>query len=507
MFKNRTYTLTGIFFSIAFVICGIAWMRFLWGAAANPSPVRYAEFVSTLGPRDPFLQSCSGPSFLDEDNTIWRYCEYSEQLLFNTHKQWGLVRFDLEQGQAIMRWPLLENESSQLLALARAESGNLAVAYGASSMSAFYHILADGGVELISIPPLETIQIAGLAWVGDALELVVSDQDQAKITVFENNAWSEPRVVPPPDACNADSQCLLQLTRREPDGWRFLYARAPRVVTEPAAAAVDLLLVAEDGQTETIGSIPLSRLPVTQYSMDAQQRLKWVGYLFDRSPGGVINQSSKVPPLVLRGNEWDTVAPPVENATFCFSDYRITTSGLAWIPATCYPDRAWLLDAEWLTLKPSDDGLALAKLGEKPGPILTANTTFGQQGGMQTSVLPADDGDYWVLGPYGAYLRTDEDLRREDGLNIIERFRRAFDNFGKLKVYNSDFYRGQTLFKMAALPLLLLSLPAGYLLVFYVRQSQRRPRSWVTVLLQVSVFYLVLVTIFMLWFWELMGNF
>jgi len=53
----------------------------------------------------------------------------------------------------------------------------------------------------------------------------------------------------------------------------------------------------------------------------------------------------------------------------------------------------------------------------------------------------------------------------------------------------------------------LLALPLGYLAVFFVRQTRRNTRAWIVLLLQVSVVYLVLATIFFWWFWEIMNDF
>ena len=73
--NNRTLRISAIIFAAAFVICGIAWARFFYAAAANPSPARYMQFVSAAGPLDPVRQSCAGPAFFEAD-TVWRFCQY-----------------------------------------------------------------------------------------------------------------------------------------------------------------------------------------------------------------------------------------------------------------------------------------------------------------------------------------------------------------------------------------------------------------------------------------------
>jgi len=199
------------------------------------------------------------------------------------------------------------------------------------------------------------------------------------------------------------------------------------------------------------------------------------------------------------------VTAPLSEASFYFSNYQIEPGGLRWIPGLRYPRHGWQVN-QWVTVTASGHGVALASLSGKPGPTLTQNTSFLLSGGALTVVLPASDGGYWVLGPHGAYLKASMSFERADGLSFLERIARAFQNFGRLGAVNQGFYREWRALKMAAFPLVLLSLPFGYLMVFFVR-SRRSTRAWIALLLQVSALYLILAMVFIWWFWEMTGDF
>ncbi|HVO68861.1 MAG TPA: hypothetical protein VMT24_02380, partial [Aggregatilineaceae bacterium] len=235
-------------------------------------------------------------------------------------------------------------------------------------------------------------------------------------------------------------------------------------------------------------------------------RLAGLGALFDRSPGGSINWSLAAAPYVLQDNTWQRVPVPVSGASFYFSNYEIEPDGLHWIPGLRYPWRSWQVK-DWVTVTVSDNGVALSSLSGTPGPTLTQNTSFLLSGGALTVVLPCSTGGYWVLGPHGAYLKASVSLERADGLNFFERIARGFENFGRLGAVNQDFYRGWRALKVAAFPLVLLSLPFGYLMVFFVRRSRKNTRAWISLLMQVSALYLILAALFIWWFWHITGDF
>jgi len=504
MWKRKVDTLTTLILIVAFGVCGAAWMRFFYVALSNPSPARYVQFIGVDGPRDAFRQSCSGPAFIEGDS-VWRFCQYDVKTLdTQAGGRWGLARFDLAEGKARLLWPLLEDQTSQILALAKSPSGELAAAWGAPDLSMVYRILPEGGVVPLGLPPVEDRRIMGMAWVGSSLELVAGDTAPVTITTHDTSAWSALREIPAPDGCTDDLPCTLQVAYRQDDGWHFLYARPP---DDPARAEIDLIQAAESGEVTSTGSVPLSEFSEDEIHVDDAGEITSIGDLFDRSPGNVVNWTVDAPPLLLYERAWTRVEVPADNASFFFSDYRLTPDGLRWIPGVRFPRRAWLIGDQWLTLARTEHGTALTELNTDRGLTLTLNTSFVQQASSLTEILPASDGGYWVLGPYGAYLKADAALERADPLNIVERVRRLFENFSSLNVYHGEFYRQQTLLKMVAFPLVLFSLPVGYLLVFFARQAQRDTRLWLRILLRVSAVYLILTTIFMWWFWEIMGVF
>lgn len=507
--KNKSHRRTALIFGISFVICWLAWMRFFTAAALNPSPVRYVEFVTEDGTRHSFRQECTGPSFVHAD-TAWRFCGYEpgagRTVSEASAPQWGMVRFDLQQGEAVMRWPLPERPDAQLLALARSGNGDLAAVWGSPDPVAAYLIQAGGGVIPLGLPADLPASLYGLAWMGDRLELVAGNGDAATIHGYSGGVWGDARPVTLPESCGQQVFCDLQAARHHADGWTFVFAAAPSEITDPARAVIDLMLRGESGPAAPLETVSFADLNPDQYTLDETGRLVRLGSLFDRAPGGVINWTLNYAPLVLEADRCVKIAPPQTAASFYYSNYEITADGLRWIPGLRYPLSGWQFD-QWMTLKSSDEGVAMAHMDGKTGPTLTSSTVFLLGSGSQTSVLPALGGGYWVLGPYGAYLKVDESLGRADALSLPERVLRAFENFGRLDSVTSEFYSEQRILKMAAFPLVLLSLPVGYLMVFFVRQSGRNRRAWITLLLQVSAVYLALATIFIWWFWEMMGDF
>lgn len=513
-FFSRIDSTTAIIFAIAFVICGIAWMRFFWVAATNPSPVRYVEFQTLQGAHDAFRQDCAGPSFVDGDD-VWRYCEYDDagqNAGLNT-AQWGLVRFDLAHGKAQMAWPLPEVPSAQILALAKAPEDDLAVAWGIAAfgtpeVTSMYRILADGGVEALGVPPDMRGRTLGLDWAGDAIELVTFTTDPAVITVsrFQDGTWRARLSQDPPPQCAEDgTQCFPQMAHHTAEGWRFLYVRAPQQVADPASAQLELLLGLEGGPFETHNSFPLSDLKPDQYVLE-DGRLVGLDDLFDRSPGNAVNWFPTAAPFMLHGDDWTRLEAPGAGADFYFSNYRIASDHLHWIPGL-RSERGWLLD-DWMVIQVSDKGVAVAEMDGRAGATLTADRSIVRDSGAQTSLLPAADGGYWLVGPNGAYVKIGKDMERADDLTILDRIKRAFANFGRLEpVQDGSFYREQKLLKMIAFPLVLLSLPTGYLLVFAVGQARKNTRAWVTLLLRVSALYLALAVIFIWWFWEMTERF
>lgn len=509
--SNRTLLITSVLFVIAFVICGIAWARFFSVIILNASPARYVDFISASGEHDPFLQKCTGPAFYEQDVT-WRFCEYHPDLWPNSSiPQWGLVRFDLAAGSGELLWPLPEDPTAQILALAGAPGGDLAVAWGMPSLSAVYRVQPNGGVEALNIPAGAGSQVNGLAWAGDTLELVTSHpsgSDTITIWTHTGGEWDTGNPVTAPVSCTEGTTvCQLQFAQWQADDWRFLYAQAPVQISNPATSEVALVWADRSGADTPLTSVPLAEMSDSQYSLNEQGELVSLGIVSDTAPGNVINWAVDAAPFMQNAAAWERVAAPVNAASFYFSNYAIEQSGgLRWIPGLRAPERSWLIE-EWVTLWPSNEGIALSHFNGKPGPTLSTETGFALQRGNQAYLLPASGGGYWLLGPNGAYLEVSDDLERADQLTILERIQRTYDNFGRLDNINPSFYRQRQTLKMAALPVVLLSLPMGYLLVFFVRQAQKQRRAWMWVLAQVSAAYVVLATMFIWWFWEIMNNF
>lgn len=503
LFGSRRSTLTTLIVAAAFVICWIAWMRFFTVAAMNPSPARYVEFVAATGEQAQFRQFCSGPAF-GQANHVWRYCQYAPggDLAGDAGAQWGLVRFDLDAGKAELDWPLPEAPDAQILALAKSPLDDLAVAWGSPALSAVYLVLDGGGVVALDAPPAAAADVIGLAWDGDVLGLVTAAGHTATLHTSDAGVWTASRTLPAPGTCDEGAICAPQTAVRSGSGWQVAYA----VADGPAPDAVDLVLVDAAGDVQPLATVALSDLAPDHVRLDDSGALVGLGPLLDRAPGNAVNWSVDSAPFMLGDGVPQRVTAPFSDASFYFSNYVIGPDGLRWIPGVRYPQRCWQVD-EWLALRPSGDGIALARMDGDDGSVLTNSAPFFERGGTQIGLLPADEGGYWVLGPYGAYMKASAALERADGLTLPERIVRAFENFGRLEPVSDSFYRETRLLKMAAFPVVLLSLPAGYLLVFYVRQTRKDRRAWVRLLLEVSAVYVALATAFVWWFWELMGDF
>ncbi|MBN1562524.1 MAG: hypothetical protein JXA10_01705 [Anaerolineae bacterium] len=519
LFPNRITTLTIIVFALAFVICGMAWLRFFTVAATHPSPVRYMEFVTETGTHLHFQQECIGPAFIEID-AVWRYCEYEEQ--------WGLVRFDLAAGEALMQWPLPEAPDAQILALAPSPtSDDFVIAWGSPDLSAIYHIKRAGGVVSLGVPP-DVTTITGLMWLeadaGGGVELLTpqesttataSEQDQYTIFTHDLAAesaseWLAARTFTHP-VCGWDGYtCVFQLARYTERGWGFISAAIPTQIDDPAAVQVDFNQIDETMRGLRIGSVDLVDLDPGQYTISDSGALLRLDTLFDQAPANRINWAMDAAPLTFPNDFARIFESPSPDASFYFSNYAIMDDHLRWIPGLRYPAFSWYMD-EWVTLQTGEDGVVLAHYTDpahtEAGDTLTTDAAFIKQS-AQTCVLPASDGGYWILGPNGAYLKADEVMSRADSLNVIERVQRSFENFGTLEAVQDDaFYREQRALKMAAFPLILLSLPVGYLLVAVVRQTRPKTRTWITLLLQVSAIYVILAAIFFWWFWEMTDHF
>jgi hypothetical protein len=371
-----------------------------------------------------------------------------------------------------------------------------------------YLILRAGGVVPLGLPADAPTQLFGLAWAGEALEMAALRGDRT-LAIFTNESgiWTDTRTVALPPSCAVEGTlCALQMAHRTPERWRFVLAQAPVEVNDPATARVQILLFDEAGAVEPVDEIALSDLDPAQYTLE-DGRLVGLGALFDQSPGNVVNWSLRAAPFVLHGGTWERVVAPQIDASFYYSDYEIEGGGLRWIPGLRFPVRGWQVE-EWVTLRSSTEGVFLADLeGQRKGPALTRSTVLAEQSASETSVLPASDGGYWVLGPYGAYVKADRSLSRADDLTPPERLLRLVENFGRLEEVSPAFYQTQRALKIAALPLVLLSLPTGYLGVFFLRQSRKDRQTWIVALVEVSAVYLILATLFIWWFWELMNHF
>lgn len=490
---------------VAFVLCGIAWARFFQVVISNPSPVRYIVFADETGTRETFEQRCAGPAFVQRD-VVWRYCDYDPA--DTQTSRWGLVRFDLPNNRAGLLWPVAHGADVQILALAAAPGGDLAVVWGGQQVTDVSIARLTGGVQSLGVPGDAVQTVMGFAWRGDRLEMVWDGPAGVQIAAHNGEAWDAPRRVMLPDGCGETNVCALQMAYVQTDDWRFLVTRAPQIIDDPAAAAIELVVTDDGGEPLLTDQMALSAVDPSYYTLEADGRISRIGRFFDCTPGNVINWWVDRAPMILREGAYQPMEPPPvgDTVSFYFSNYEIQGDRLRWIPGIRFPVRGWQI-GRWMALQTAGDDLVLDPLAAETGPALAQAPAFMTREMSQTVVLPASNGGYWVLGANGAYLKADSTMARADALTIWERVRRVFANFGSLQDYSGAFYRQRAELKMLALPLVLLALPVGYLLVFFVRQTRRDRRAWVRLLVMVSAGYLVVALIFIWWFWETLRRF
>jgi hypothetical protein len=309
---------------------------------AGPRTIVFRDRGGTELARSPL---CHGPVFAD-GRALWRTCEKSPPVTPEAPGEWHLVRFDLEQSVADMRWPLPPGSNGTIQALARQPSGRLAAVLYEGHV-----VVADpeGGISVVGRVP-DTGTVAGLTWVGDDLEVVPGGHRDTGVHRLAAGRWTiNPisRLEAPPDTA-----VKLVMAERDPDGLVLTYVRS----TERPGAPLDVITRREDG-VESTQSVQLPGGP------------EEVRHDMDRSPGNVVSWAPTRSHRTLErvAGTWRVVRT---DDRALGSDYAIEDGRLRWIPyALGGPVR---IDGRWLDAAPhllpiagSTDLWALDRIGSQ----------------------------------------------------------------------------------------------------------------------------------------------
>jgi hypothetical protein len=273
---------------------------------AAPRTIRYRGVdAKFLGER----LICQGPFFAD-GRAAWATC--STSIAGGKPGQSHLVRFDLEQGEARLRWPVPSKSADRILALARHRSGRIAIVLGYGEV-----VVEDreGRFSVAGRVP-DAVLVAGLGWLGDDLEVVLwRGAGEDGIYLLSRGQWTSrplPGIEQPPD-----TMVLRASAEHRPEGRVLTYVRS----TGWREPDLDVVTRFPDG-SETIERL---RLP---------DRPGEAGYHIDRAAANVVESFAVAWDRTLErvGGKWQFVAPPPNGERLLQSDYVVEEGRLTWIP-------------------------------------------------------------------------------------------------------------------------------------------------------------------------------
>jgi len=480
----------------------------LWNALTEPSPPREVAFVTRAGEQPPL--SCQG-SIFSSGRHLWQICRSPGG------KRAHLVRFDLKRGVGEMLWPL-ERPDATISALARSKTGALALATESGALASGgpmeqeLHIAQPaGGLQRMKDAP-RVSRIAGMAWVQDQLELVApgggspirqapspGSQPSSQpinrgpvIHVHAKGAWTT-RQAPNVNDAAAGHVTQLDLAYRSGGHWNLLFARIPERSPAGRPVTVELLHGTESQPPMTVDAARLTG----RFIHDPGGKVKILGSVVDRAPGGAVNPAAVLPslPLQRRKQRWRALVAPQKHrqGRFWLFDYTVEPQGLRSIPRTTSSPRSFHVQGVWLELV-GGDVAQLHKIGSTLGPGLTSS--FWLDPGPR--VLPAADGGYWVLGASSRrYIKVTTGLERADPLSIWERIQRIVHEPDPRGALPSALVAA----RRAVVPVVLLLWPLLVLLLLLVGRSRRRGRAGRFFI--ASLLYLLCCGALGWWFWQL----
>jgi hypothetical protein len=273
----------------------------LYAGRERPADHRSVVFRAAGGEAPDRPPICKGPA-VAEGGTVWRTCRTQE-----SPPSWHLVRFDLERGVAEMQWPL-PHERGAFVGMARHPSGRFA-----AIMSKGDVLVVDprGGASMIGSVPVFG-DIAGLAWLGDDIEVVTGGSISNGIHRFSGGRWTSrpaPDIEPAPDQTIA-----LEMAERGPAGIIFTFVR-----TTMGQESILHLITRSEAGAESVQKLQLDT------------RLASATHVLDRAPANIISAGWYRDVQVERTDgKWQQVRPPSgSGVTF---DYFFDDNTLVSIP-------------------------------------------------------------------------------------------------------------------------------------------------------------------------------
>jgi hypothetical protein len=467
------------------VLSLFAWLAaagwLLWIGLTEASPPREVAFVTKTGAAAA-PPSCSGSVF-SSGRFLWQICRPPGKQA-PSH----LVRFDLARGVGEMLWPLGRDDAT-ISALARSTKHVLAL----TTETGLQIASPGGGLQRQGDAP-KLGRVAGMAWVQQRLELVAPGTGSAGPVIHVRSAggaWTV-RQAPGLPAAVEGHTTRLDLAYRSGGQWNFLFARTP--ARSPAGRPVNVELL---HGTESRPPMTVDAVRLTGRFIHDSGRVKILGSVVDRAPGGAVNPAAVLPALPLQRSRqrWREVVAPLERkqGRFWLFDYAVGPQGLRSIPRTTAAPRSFHVQGVWLELKGAQD-LRLNKIGGDSGPTLVSRFWLDPD----PRVLPAAAGGYWVLGASSRrYVGITAGLKRADPLSLWERIQRIVrdpDPRGVLPAALVVARRGVVPAVLLLFPLLVLLL----LLVGRPRGGGRSGRFFVA-----SLLYLLCSGGLGWWFWQL----
>jgi hypothetical protein len=477
---------------VAWILAGlaaIAWgyaVLVLWLASRHPSDARVVTFRTADGEVvDTNEVSCHGAAVVVGEH-IWQMCQPS-------HSDAGawLGRFELRAGAATLH-PLGSASEASIRGAALHPDGRLAIV--------MYRrvFLVDGGA-VTAIGSGSDSVIYGIAWRGDALEIVY----HRRVLVLPGGRGSgASREVPYPltDAMREDVH--FEAAYPTEQGWRFLFTRLVQPLPTTGPIPVDLIEIPEGQPPRTLATLQFGE-PFA-HRLDDDPTKGWARDVVDRTPSGMFSDEHDGYKLSGDGLVAPTAPPDGVDATYGFArDYELAPGAITAIRRARIRDNAVHVRGRWI----AHDFEHYARLHDlatgASGPPIT--NVFWIMPGFK--LLPATDGGMWMMGSLGsAYLHIDANLARTDHLAFGERLDRltVFDRAKR----NSDF--DLTTRRRLAVPVTLfgfgvvvLALPVALVL----RRRERFARPARLVLVGAAAAYLVA----RLFFWgayaDLVGRF
>jgi hypothetical protein len=492
---------------LSLILALLVWLgalgRLGWIFLTEPPPARAVTFVTPRGVlEEEQPPPCAGSAFALGQH-VWQICRRSAGT--------ALVRFDLERGLGEIFWPLGAGAKGArgpaLSALARHRKGDLAVATTGGEL---LQVLQTGGMRRLG----RARRVAGMAWVGDRLELVEGgDAGPVIRSHTRGEGWST-RAAPGVPPAETGQAVRLELAYRSGGRWNFLFVRVPRDARPGQAVKVDLLQGTERQAPMVVETVQLRG----RFRLDGRGRAGILAAVVDPAPGGAVIPSEVLPALPLRRDRerWSPVALPLSHkrGRFWHFDYKAEPQGLRSIPRTASEPLAFFVRGLWLELA-GERTVRLRKVGGRGGGSSDSSDSsdgsrHGGSGPALTRrqwlspgirVLPAADGGYWVLGANSRrYIKVDASLRRADTQLLWDRVTRALRHPPPPGA--DTIPDGLAPVRRLVLPVVVLLFPLLVLVLLLVGRSRRaggRSRRF----LLASLLYLLCSGGLGWWFWQL----